>query len=414
MIWSHRIVQVMFEVKEDRMQNRFWKSLSYFGLIAILAICAQSTFHVSFLTAQEPTSTNKVTKEPVFRVSKLAEGGQAQQNSVDAAQTEWPNSNRIANSNPISPGTVTPGGGTGPKNLLPSKIVPAKTIMPRTASEMAAGLGAVASPVLTPAVAVVTAPKTAPKAAGPAPHPLDQAVEMARSSLAQIQSNVMDYTAILAKREAIDGVLGSPNYMKVKFRNARQLPDGSTTPFSIYMKFLKPKSYAGREVIWVDGQNKNNLLAHEPKGTPLLGNRTFSLSPTGFMAMRGQRYPIYKAGLEALVTDLIKKAERDRAAGPCLCEYREGANINKRPCSCIELVHPDQREPYEFHIAKVFIDDELNLPVRYAAYDWPAVPGEEPPLIEEYTYYNIKLNVGLTDLDFDANNPAYSFPRRRR
>jgi len=45
------------------------------------------------------------------------------------------------------------------------------------------------------------------------------------------------------------------------------------------------------------------------------------------------------------------------------------------------------------------------------AYDWPTTPGGEAPLIEEYTYYNVKLNVGLTDLDFDKTNPAYNFPK---
>lgn len=407
-------------VKEDRMQQRFWKSLSCFGLITLVVICAESAIQSS-LTAQEPTEKSvKATKEPVFRVSKLVEDQdqqpqqqqlqpQQQQYSGNSGQIPWPNNDRIANSTSMAPGSVTPGGGgTGPKNILPTKIAPA--VLPRAASGMAAGIGAVASPVLTPAVAVVAAPK---KAAGPAPHPLDQAVEIAQSSLAQMQSSIVDYTAILAKREAIKGVLGSPTYMKVKFRNPRQLADGTVNPFSIYMKFLKPRANAGREVIWVEGQNNNNLLVHEPKGTPLVGNRTFSLSPTGFMAMKGQRYPVYKAGLENLVTNLIEKAERDRAAGPCVCDYREGANINKRPCSCIELVHPERRAPFEFHKAQVFIDDELNVPVRYVAYDWPATPGGEPPLIEEYTYYNIKVNVGLTDLDFDTSNPAYSFPRRR-
>ena len=59
---------------------------------------------------------------------------------------------------------------------------------------------------------------------------------------------------------------------------------------------------------------------------------------------------------------------------------------------------------------KCFIDKELNIPVRYAAYDWPAAPGEEPPLMEEYVYVNVKLNVGLSDEDFDPANQAYKFP----
>ena len=401
------------------MRHGFWKSLSHIALITLTVISVESMLHMSSLSAQDSLTvdqTGKATKEPVFRVSKLVEDAQPQQqqqqNTLDVDRTPAAN-NRIANSS-SGAGTVIPGGGEKnvlPAKILPAKIAPTKTVFPRATPELVTGLGAAASPMLTPAVALVPAPKTVVPVRPP--HPLDQALEIAQTSLAEMQANIVDYTAILAKRESIKGVLGSPSYMNVKFRSGRQLDNGTSTPFSIYMKFLKPRASAGREVIWVDGQNKNNLLVHEPKGTPLVGNRTFSLAPTGFMAMKGQRYPVYKAGVENLIVNLIEKGERDRAAGPCICNYREGANINKRPCSCIELIHPDRRAPYEFHKALVYIDKELNLPVRYEAYDWPAVPGGKAPLIEEYTYYNVKVNVGLTDLDFDTTNPAYSFPRRR-
>ena len=36
-------------------------------------------------------------------------------------------------------------------------------------------------------------------------------------------------------------------------------------------------------------------------------------------------------------------------------------------------------------------------------------PAEEPPLVEEYTYANLKFNLGFTDADFDVNNPQYGF-----
>jgi hypothetical protein len=51
------------------------------------------------------------------------------------------------------------------------------------------------------------------------------------------------------------------------------------------------------------------------------------------------------------------------------------------------------------------------VPIRYAAWTWPEKAGEEPPLLEEYTYVDMKLNVGLTDKDFDPDNSAYNFPR---
>ena len=47
--------------------------------------------------------------------------------------------------------------------------------------------------------------------------------------------------------------------------------------------------------------------------------------------------------------------------------------------------------------------------IRYASWSWPTEPGGQPVLEEEYTYSDIKVNVGLTDLDFDPNNPDYSY-----
>jgi hypothetical protein len=43
---------------------------------------------------------------------------------------------------------------------------------------------------------------------------------------------------------------------------------------------------------------------------------------------------------------------------------------------------------YVYNIGKY----ELNLPVRFDAYDWPKAPGEQPELAEEYTYLDVKLN----------------------
>ena len=242
------------------------------------------------------------------------------------------------------------------------------------------------------------------------PHPLDRALSFANEALASVRSDVSDYTARMAKRERINGKLSKTSFMDLKIRCPRENDHGQKTPFSIYMKFLQPRDASGREVLWVDGRNNGNLLAHQPG--VIVGMKTFELPPTGMMAMQGQRYPIYEAGLENLIVKLIEKASRDRAAGMCEVTYRDGLALNKRPCSLIELVHQEKRAPYEFYKAHVLIDDELNLPVRYTAYDWPKTPGAKPEILEQYTYLNIKLNVGLTDKDFDPKNSAYNFPGR--
>lgn len=60
---------------------------------------------------------------------------------------------------------------------------------------------------------------------------------------------------------------------------------------------------------------------------------------------------------------------------------------------------------------KVYIDHELGLPIRFEAYDWPKSAGAEPKLVEEYTYSDLKTDIGLGDADFDAANPHYAFGR---
>jgi len=40
-----------------------------------------------------------------------------------------------------------------------------------------------------------------------------------------------------------------------------------------------------------------------------------------------------------------------------------------------------------------------------------AHPGAAPELVEEYTYLDLRTDVGLTDRDFDPRNAAYSFGR---
>ena len=240
------------------------------------------------------------------------------------------------------------------------------------------------------------------------PHPLDPALQMAYGSLRQIRATIKDYTAIVIKREQVGGVIGDYEYMGAKIRN-RQVANGRIlTPFSVYLTFLKPSSVKGREVIYVENHNNGNLVAHEGgmKGRFL---PTVSLDPNGMMAMRGQRYPITEMGIENLVVKLIEKGERDKKQGVCEVKFHRGVKVGGRPCTVVTVQHNEKKACFDFHVAQIFIDDEMNIPVRYCAYDWPATAGGQPMLLEEYTYQNIKLNVGLTDKDFDQENPKYNF-----
>ena len=90
-----------------------------------------------------------------------------------------------------------------------------------------------------------------------------------------------------------------------------------------------------------------------------------------------------------------------------------GSKVNDRPCTSIEVVHPVPRNNFRFHLLRVFIDEELKVPIRYELYGWPRQPGGPAELVEEYTYVNLKLNNGYGDADFDPRNPRYASSVKR-
>lgn len=239
-------------------------------------------------------------------------------------------------------------------------------------------------------------------------HPLDRALQLARDGLANSRANIADYTAVLVKRERVDGVVSPYEYMFLKMRNRKVNGGRLVQPLSVYLSFLKPATVKGREVIYVEGQNDGNLVAHEGgfKGKFL---PTVKIPPDGMLAMRGQRYPLTEIGIENLIVKLIERGEKARQYPDVSCEFRKGARLKDRQCTVLQVTQPTRRPEADFYMAQVFIDDQLNVPIRYVAYDWPTQSGQPGDVVEEYNYLNLKVNVGLTDEDFNPYNEAYNF-----
>jgi hypothetical protein len=246
------------------------------------------------------------------------------------------------------------------------------------------------------ALAAAAAPQLGPGQAGE--HQLMPVLRWAYTGIGNIEK-IQDYSATVAKRERINGKVGEYEYMFVKLRQS---------PFSVYMCFLGPADLKGQEVIYCEGQNEGNMLAH---GVGLKNSvfGTVKIKPDGPIAMRGQRYPLTELGILNLTRRLVEVGEQDVKYGECNVKFYEGAKINNRVCTCIEVIHPVPRRNFLYHLARIFVDKELNLPIRYESYDWPKEPGTPPELLEEYTYLNLKINNGFTDADFDSKNPNYKF-----
>ncbi|MCG8587210.1 MAG: DUF1571 domain-containing protein, partial [Pirellulales bacterium] len=126
--------------------------------------------------------------------------------------------------------------------------------------------------------------------------------------------------------------------------------------------------------------------------------------------LREGRYPITEIGILPLTKELVKHAEQAMNVEGAKTQLYRNATIDGRPTLALAVTHDQPHEDLTYHHARVFIDREWNVPVRYEAYGFPSEPGGPPRLQEQYTYLDVAFNVGLTDDDFDLRNSEYSFP----
>ncbi|MHC4406542.1 MAG: DUF1571 domain-containing protein [Planctomycetota bacterium] len=238
-------------------------------------------------------------------------------------------------------------------------------------------------------------------------HPLMPIVRLARDRLQAMNTAVGDYTCTLVKRERIDGLLLDYEYLFVKVRHRQVRNDRVVVPFSVYLRFLGPADLKGREVVYVEGKNKGQLIAR--RGGPRFDYVMTAIDPQGDLAMSRSHYPITEMGIKNLIERLLEVAEEDMQHGECEVNEFPDSKINGRSCRLVTVEHPVRRDHFRYHRARIFIDDQLQLPIRYEAYDWPKEEGGKPVLLEQYTFLDLKFNVGLTDWDFDHRNPQYEF-----
>jgi hypothetical protein len=253
-------------------------------------------------------------------------------------------------------------------------------------------------------------PSQEPEIATAAEHKTErihELIERAKKGLERVGGEIKDYECLMTKRERVDGKVQPIQYLEAKIRHEQKEGDKVTVPFSVYLKFLKPDRIQGREVIYVEGKYDGDLIGR--RGGRRSPNMTVQLDPAGPMAMDGNRYPITEIGFATMVERLIEVMEKEIDADSCEIKIFSKAKLNGRECTHYELTMAKESADSEFMRALMFVDNEYRVPVYYAAYDWPKEEGGEPLLLEEYSYTRIKLNVGLTDKDFDPANPNYNF-----
>jgi hypothetical protein len=226
-------------------------------------------------------------------------------------------------------------------------------------------------------------------------HPLNPALETVRASRDAIRK-IPGYTCTFTKQEQLKKGPPLRQVMILKFRRE---------PFSVYLKYVEP--HPGREVIYVDGRNKGKLQVHEPSGLASFVG-TLSLSPTSSEAMKENRYPVTMIGMEKVLDTAVGDMEQGLKYPDVKVDLYPQAKVGNIECTMFEIFYP-QREAFKIHKARLYFDKKTQLPIRVEQYGVPSKAGGEPPLLEEYTYSDLKIDAPLSDADFDLNNASYGF-----
>lgn len=219
--------------------------------------------------------------------------------------------------------------------------------------------------------------------------PLEESIRIMHESR-KAYADVRDYTCTLVKRESLP-TNPDDNIIMMKFRGA---------PYSVYMRWLSPSKFKGQEVAYMHGRNRNKLRVHA-KGL-IKGLAGFvSVDVNDSRITEHSRHNIYEAGIGFLIEKSIQHWEADHKNGKAEAKVEE-YEFNKRRCWRIEVTQKERRTDVYCYRTVLFIDQESKLPVRNENYSWPRAGGPaDGDLIEMFSFIDLRVNVGLTDRDFD-------------
>ncbi|CAN0486296.1 unnamed protein product, partial [Hapterophycus canaliculatus] len=140
-------------------------------------------------------------------------------------------------------------------------------------------------------------------------------------------------------------------------------------------------------------------------------NLTLKLDPDGRLARTDTNYSIKQTGIRPMLEQILERMESQPDDDDVQIRLFADAKVDGRPCRHVEIRQLKRRPNSDYQVAKVYIDDELQLPVYFASYAWSDEEDGAPILQEQYVITKVDLDAELTDLDFDRTNPAYKFKK---
>ncbi len=208
------------------------------------------------------------------------------------------------------------------------------------------------------------------------------------------EETIIDFTATFYKQERIKGKLRKEEKIRMKWRK---------DPFSVYMKFIKGDK--GKEALYVEGVHGSEIRAH--RGGILSFVKVWT-KPSSSKAMKNNLRPITRAGMANMLNFAMPVYERAKRNGDLKIEYWGEMGFARRRVYVIKRFLPRKINPktgkllYPGKVLVLYIDAVKLVPVGAYSYGW------DGQVTSKYRYQNVKINIGLTDKDFDWRNKAYN------
>jgi hypothetical protein len=223
-----------------------------------------------------------------------------------------------------------------------------------------------------------------------APSTLREVMEFARASQSAVDE-IKDYKAVFTKSELVRGRLVT-HVMDMKYR---------AKPFSVYFRYRQGRE-AGRQAIYVEGKFGNNLQVREASGLAAMAGRV-SLPLNDPIVTAENRHPVTNVGIPNMLKTALTVWDKESQLDSSNVDVKffPNAKIGDVGCEAVQLTYQKQNPDIKYQLVRLYFDKESRLPVRAQRFGWPRTPGEKPPLVEDYTYMNVKINQKLTDADFD-------------
>ena len=197
-----------------------------------------------------------------------------------------------------------------------------------------------------------------------------------------------DYTAVFDKTEKVDTEIVDDRKIYIKFMK----------PDHYYLKWLEGRK-RGIESLYVAGKYNNKEIVHL---NSFFGLFTVHIDPRGRAAMKHNRHAIMEAGLGNIIDLIARNYTLAQANKDLQIIASRDTLLSGQPAIYFKISF-NGKTTYYGQCIEVYFEKQYFLPVRITVY------GLGIDLLEDYHFYDLAVNVGLSEYDFDIDNPQYGF-----